>query len=374
MKYHHHTPHALEHISRLTPYIPGMAAETLVRQSGLSLASISTLASNENPFGMSPKARRALRQTAEHAHLYPDGYALRQALATHHGLTPECVILGNGSNDVLDLIARTYLGPGIEAVSAQYAFAIYEIATQTAGGINVIAPAAPNLGHDLHTMLEAITPATRLVWIANPNNPTGTFIPYSEILTFIDTIPKDAIVVLDEAYYEYLPPNEQTRTVEWLASRPNLMLIRTFSKIYGLAGLRIGYGLGDPEVVKLLDTVRQPFNTSTVALAAAVSALGDQDFVERNYHRNRRGLRQLESGFRRLGIEYLPSIANFVTAKLPPSAYTAMLNAGIITRPLAAYGLPDYLRITIGRPAENTRILQVLEQQFSASHPSTNSK
>jgi histidinol-phosphate aminotransferase len=367
------TPKPNLYIEGLVPYLPGLPVEALARHSGLSAGDIVKIASNENPYGMSPRVRAVLRASAGEGHRYPDPHVLTQALAVHTGLAPTQVVVGNGSNDVLDLVARTFLAPGDEAVSSQYAFAIYQIVTQSTGARNIVVPATPGFGHDLAGMLSAITPRTRVVWLANPNNPTGTFIPYPELKSFIEQVPEHVIVVLDEAYFEYLDPAAQTNTPAWIATHPNLIITRTFSKVYGLAGLRIGYALAHPTVAGLLNRVRQPFNTGTLALSAAVAALADQAYVRLSSERNRRGRRGLEAGLRQLGISFIPSAGNFLTAHIPDAAttYERLLERGVITRPLGGYGLPDHLRITVGRPAENARLLTALAATLGAQTPRT---
>jgi len=264
---------APEHIRAISPYQPGKPISELARELGLDEAGIIKLASNENPLGMSEMARTAAEAAIADLARYPDGngFALKDALSRRFSVAPEQVVLGNGSNDVLDLVARALLGAGREAVYSQYAFAVYPLATQAVGATGVKV-AARDYGHDLEAMLAAITPATRVVFIANPNNPTGTFLPGPELLAFIAKVPADVLVVLDEAYTEYLDDARRYDSIAWLARFPNLLISRTFSKAYGLAGLRVGYGLGHPMVIDLLNRVRQPFNVSSIALAAAVIA------------------------------------------------------------------------------------------------------
>jgi histidinol-phosphate aminotransferase len=354
---------AKDYISQLKPYQPGLPIEAVARKYGLHPEQIVKLASNENPLGMSPKARAALIWSLPEAHRYPDQYALTYALANKLGVDSENIVLGNGSNDVLDLVARTFLGEGDEAISSQYAFSVYPIATQSVGAANVIVPAT-EYGHDLSAMLLAITPSTKVIWLANPNNPTGTFIPYPRLKIFLAKVPKQIIVVLDEAYYEYLDANERANTTAWLQYHPNLVIARTFSKIYGLAGLRIGYGITSPEVAGLLSRVRQPFNANVPALAAAVAALQDEEFVERSYDGNKAGRLQLLSGLKTLGVECLPAYGNFVTCKVRDAVVVneGLLNQGIIVRPLAGNGMPDWLRVTVGTQADNRRFLKALEK------------
>ncbi len=352
---------ALDYICDLNPYQPGLPVELVARQHGLDPANIVKLASNENPLGMSPKAKKALLGAVSEGHIYPDQYQLTQKLAKKLDVSAGHIVLGNGSNDVLDLVARTFLNEGDEAVSSQYAFSIYVIVTQSVGATNVVVP-AKDYGHDLDAMLAAITPKTKVVWIANPNNPTGTFEPYERVKQFLAKVPRRVVVVLDEAYYEYLDPEERADTTKWLAEYPNLIITRTFSKAYGLAGLRIGYGIASPEIAELLNRVRQPFNANSLALAAAGAALDDDEFVAKSVGLNREGREQLTAGLQKLGLHCLPSFGNFVTFRVRNAAETNqnLLKRGIIIRPLAANGLPDWLRVTTGTKSQNVRFLRVL--------------
>ena len=272
------------------------------------------------------------------------------------------VTLGNGSNDLLDILARVFLAPGRSAVYAQYAFAVYPLATISAGGEPIAVPAL-NFGHDLDAMRAAIRPDTRLVWMANPNNPTGTFIPYPVLKAFLQSLPKEVVVVLDEAYNEYIPAAEHVDTTPWVNEFPNLVLTRTFSKIYGLAGLRVGYALASAEVADLMNRIRQPFNCNNLALAAATAALGDHEFLARSHDSNRVGMAQIVDGVKRLGLDHIPSLGNFVCIKPGDAAAVnqKLLKQGVIVRPIAGYGLPDWLRVTIGNEVENQRFLEALE-------------
>ena len=273
------------------------------------------------------------------------------------------IVLGNGSNDILELAARAFLGPQTSAIYAQHAFAVYPLATQAVGARGVEVPAKA-FGHDLEAMLAAITPDTRVVFIANPNNPTGTFVPGAEVEAFLARVPDHVLVVLDEAYTEYLDDAQRYDAIAWLARFPNLLVCRTFSKAYGLAGLRVGYGLGHPAVIDLLNRVRQPFNVGSVALAAAAAALFDSDFLARSYEVNRAGMAQLTAGFARLGLEWIPSAGNFVTFRAGDGAGVnrRLLRQGVIVRPIAGYGMPEWLRVSIGLEAENARFLEALPQ------------
>ncbi|EXI65093.1 MAG: Histidinol-phosphate aminotransferase 2 [Candidatus Accumulibacter adjunctus] len=353
---------SLPYVRAISPYQPGKPITELAREMGLAVDRIVKLASNENPLGMSPKARAAVLAAIDDLARYPDQFALLQALAERSGLDAGQIVLGNGSNDVLDLVARVFLAPGRSAVFAQYAFAVYPLATLAAGA-EPIAVAARDYGHDPAAMRAAIRADTRVLWIANPNNPTGTFLPAAVLRDFIVSLPRDVVVVLDEAYNEYLPPAERVETSSWLADLPNLVITRTFSKIYGLAGLRIGYALASPAIADLLNRVRQPFNCNNLALAAARAALDDHRFVADSYALNRAGMEQIVAGLKRLGLTHIPSHGNFVSFRLADAARTneKLLRQGVIVRPIAGYGLPDWLRVTIGSEGENARFLAALE-------------
>jgi histidinol-phosphate aminotransferase len=351
------------YIRAISPYIPGKPITELAREMGLPVESIVKLASNENPRGMSPKARTAVEAALAGVERYPDQFELIAALSERCGVGAEQIVLGNGSNDVLDLAARAFLAPGRSSVFSQHAFAVYPLATMSAGGECVVVPAR-HYGHDLAAMRAAIRPDTRIVWIANPNNPTGNFLPYPEVRAFLEAVPADVVVVLDEAYTEYLQPADRADTLAWVKEFPNLIVVRTFSKIYGLAGLRVGFGVAAPEVADLLNRVRQPFNVNNLALTAAAAALDDHVFIAESYDLNRRGMEQLVAGFKRLGLEHIPSHGNFVTVAVGDGATVnrKLLQQGVIVRPIAGYGLPNHLRITIGLETENARFLAALEQ------------
>ena len=353
----------MPYVRAITPYQPGKPITQLAREMGLPVERIVKLASNENPLGMSPKARAALEQALNSLERYPDDFELKHALAQHTGLGMERIVLGNGSNDVLDILARVFLAPGRSAVFSQHAFAVYPLATLSAGGEPIAVP-AKDFGHDLEAMCAAIRPDTRVVWLANPNNPTGTFLPYPQLNAFLQRVPQDVVVVLDEAYNEYIPPAERVDTAAWLADFPNLVLTRTFSKIYGLAGLRIGYALASAEVADLMNRVRQPFNCNNLALAAAVAALDDHAFVAQSYALNRAGMEQIVATLKRFGLSHIPSHGNFVTFKAGDAATVnrKLLEQGVIVRPIGGYGMPEWLRVTIGREGENTRFAEALER------------
>lgn len=356
---------ALPYVRAISPYQPGKPMTELAREMGMPVEKIVKLASNENPLGMSPMAKKAVEAAISGIARYPDQFDLIAKLAERCALPPNQVVLGNGSNDVLDLIARVFLAPGRSAVFAQHAFAVYPLATLSTGAEPICA-SAKNYGHDLNAMRAAIRPDTRIVWIANPNNPTGNFLPYPEVRAFLEMVPADVVVVLDEAYNEYLPPAERVDTATWIADFPNLVVTRTFSKIFGLAGLRVGYALASAEIADLMSRVRQPFNVNNLAIAAAVAALDDHLFVAESYELNRRGMEQLVAGLKRLGLEYIPSHGNFVTFKAGDGATVnqKLLKQGVIVRPIGGYGLPEWLRVTIGTEPENARFLEALEKAF----------
>ncbi len=351
------------YIRAISPYIPGKPITELAREMGIPVDSIVKLASNENPRGMSPKARAAVEAAVSGIERYPDNFDLTKKIAERHGISMDSIVLGNGSNDVLDMVARVFLAPGRSSVFSQHAFAVYPLATMSCGGECIVTP-AKHYGHDLAAMRAAIRPDTRVVWIANPNNPTGNFLPAAEVRQFLKTVPADVVVVLDEAYTEYLAPADRADTLSWIKEFPNLIVVRTFSKIYGLAGLRVGFGVAQPEVADLMNRVRHPFNVNNLALAAAEAALDDHVFVADSYDLNRRGMEQLVAGFKRLGLEHIPSHGNFVTVAVSDGAAVnaKLLKQGIIVRPIGGYGLPNHLRVTIGLETENTRFLAALEQ------------
>jgi len=354
---------ALSYVRAISPYQPGKPITELAREMGIPVEKIVKLASNENPLGMSPMAKRAVEAAINGIERYPDQFDLIKAVAERCGVAQNQVVLGNGSNDVLDLIARVFLAPGRSAVFAQHAFAVYPLATLSTGA-ELISTPAKNYGHDLNAMRAAIRPDTRIVWIANPNNPTGNFLPYPEVRAFLETVPPDVVVVLDEAYNDYLAPAERVDTAAWIKDFPNLVVTRTFSKIFGLAGLRVGYAIASAEVADLMNRVRQPFNVNNLAIAAAVAALDDHQFVAESYELNRRGMEQLLAGLKRHGLEHIPSRGNFVTFKVPGAAEVnqKLLKQGVIVRPIAGYGLPDWLRVTIGTEPDNARFLEALEK------------
>ena len=352
------------YVRSIAPYQPGKPISELAREMGLDEAAIVKLASNENPRGIGPRTRAAIEASIGDIARYPDGngFELKQALAKRYGVDMGSIVLGNGSNDVLELVALAFLGPGRAAVFSQHCFAVYPLATQARGARSIAVP-AKNYGHDLDAMARAIDDETYVAWLANPNNPTGTFARQQEVEAFLKRVPERALVVLDEAYNEYLPPELRGDTVKLIKRHPNLVITRTFSKAYGLAGLRVGYALAHPSVADVMNRVRQPFNVNSIALAAARAALDDMEFVARSYAENLQGLRQIEEGSRRLGLDYIPSSGNFITVRVGKAAdiYKRLLRRGVIVRPVGGgYGLPEHLRVTVGTAEENERFLGAL--------------
>ncbi|HSD40281.1 MAG TPA: histidinol-phosphate transaminase [Burkholderiales bacterium] len=355
------------YVRAIAPYQPGKPISELAREMGLEEARIIKLASNENPLGVSPRARAAIEAALPELARYPDGFDLTKALSRKLGVSMNRIVLGNGSNDVLELVAGACLAPGWSAVYSQHAFAVYPLATQARGAKGIVVP-AKNYGHDLPAMLRAIEPETRVVFIANPNNPTGTLLEGGELEAFLQAAPSDVVVVIDEAYNEYLPVVARYDSLQWLARHRNLVITRTFSKAYGLAGLRVGYALCDPSIADLLNRVRQPFNVNNLALVAAIAALDDEPFLRKSHDLNLSGLSQLTGGFKGLGLAWIPSFANFVTVEIPRAGgvsqavavYQRLLREGVIVRPVAGYALPDHLRVTVGLPEENDRFLAAL--------------
>ena len=351
------------HIRAISPYVPGKPIAETARELGLAEASILKMASNENPLGASPKALAAIRGALDDLAYYPDGsgYELKHALERKFGVPPERVVLGNGSNDVLELVARSFLTPADSAVYSRHAFLVYPLVVQAIGAKHIEVPAKA-FGSDLEAMARAIREDTKLVFLANPNNPTGTFNDWASVRAFVERVPGDVLVVLDEAYGEYLPAAQQSPSLGWITQHPNVVVTRTLSKAYGLAGLRIGFAVADPRVADLMNRVRQPFNVNHLAMVAAVAALDDEAFIAKSRETNAAGLRQLAEGFRALGLECIPSLGNFISVRVGDAArvYAALLAKGVIVRPIAGYGLPEHLRVTVGLPEQNARFLAAL--------------
>ncbi|HEX8787234.1 MAG TPA: histidinol-phosphate transaminase [Telluria sp.] len=361
-----------DYMRAIAPYQAGKPISEVAREFGLDEANIVKLASNENPFGVPESAKAAMAQAAAELGRYPDanGFELKAALAKRYDVPADWITLGNGSNDILEIAAHAFVQAGQSVVYSQYSFAIYALAAQGVGARGIAAPAR-DYGHDLDAMLAAIEDDTRLVYIANPNNPTGTFIPAAEIEAFLAKVPARVVVVLDEAYNEYLEAQDQFESAEWVRRFPNLIVSRTFSKAYGLAGLRVGFAIAQPVVTDLMNRIRQPFNVNSLAQAAAIAALNDRPFLEKGAQNNREGYRQLTAAFDKLGLEYVPSHGNFVLVKVGEDegagarVNVALLKQGVIVRPVGAYGLPQWLRISIGLPEENARFIEALAKAIA---------
>jgi histidinol-phosphate aminotransferase len=355
-------------LDHLPVYQPGRPIEAVARELRLDPAGIIKLASNENPLGPSPAAMEAMRQTINQVHLYPDGNAfyLKQRLAKKLDLPADQIAFGNGSNELLEFLGHALLGPGTDAVVSQYCFAVYPIVTRLFGANLIVVPAR-NYGHDLPAMLQAITPQTQIVFVANPNNPTGTLAPRVDLMALIEAVPSHVLLVIDEAYIEFLEDPVDLLVRVRRKQEPNLLLVRTFSKIYGLAGLRMGYAMGHPEFIAALEKIREPFNTNLMAQRAALAALDDTDHILKTRANNTAGLKMLADGFRQLGLEYVPSAANFILVRVGngQQVFQAMQKLGVIARPVGIYQLPEWLRITVGTPQENARCLQALKQALA---------
>jgi histidinol-phosphate aminotransferase len=351
-------------LENLPVYQPGRPIEEVARELGLDPAGIIKLASNENPLGPSRLGLAAMRQALKQVNLYPDGNAfyLKQKLAAKLGVTPANLILGNGSNEVIEMIGHALLAPGAEVVVSQYCFAVYPIVTALFGAKLVVVP-AKNHAHDLDAMLAAITPNTRVVFVANPNNPTGTTASREELARFVNAVPANVLLALDEAYIEFLGEPLDLLPEIRNGGKPNLLLMRTFSKIYGLAGLRIGYGIGHPDFIAALEKIRQPFNINSVAQAGALAALDDTKHVEKTRKINSRGLKLYARTFRKLGLEFVPSQANFILVRVGDGqrVFVELQKLGVIVRPMGGYQLPEWIRISIGTPKENQRCLEALK-------------
>jgi histidinol-phosphate aminotransferase len=356
---------APDYIRAIAPYQGGKPISELAREMGLNEADIVKLASNENPLGISPKAQMAIDDAIADIARYPDGnsFALREVVSKKFGVAANQIVFGNGSNDILELAARAFLGQGAESIYSQHAFAVYPLVTQAVGAKGIVVP-AKDYAHDLEGFAKAISPKTKLIFIANPNNPTGTLIKKDALRAFIHEVPGNVLILLDEAYDEYLSADHKSEAISWLGEFPNLIISRTFSKAYGLAGLRVGFGLMHAEVADMLNRVRQPFNVNSIAQVAAIASLADEDFVARSYAANQAGMAQLTQGFQKLGLEYITSHGNFVSFKVKDAAQVnqKLLQNGVIVRPIANYEMPDYLRVSVGLFSENSRFLEVLEK------------
>jgi len=364
------------YVRAIAPYVAGKPISEVAREFGLEESRIVKLASNENPLGMPESAQRAIAQAAAQAASelgrYPDSNAfdLKAALAARYDVPPEWITLGNGSNDILEMAAHAFVERGQSIVYSQYSFAVYALATQGLGARHLVTPAV-QYGHDLDAMLAAIADDTRLIFVANPNNPTGTFIDGAALEAFIAKVPPHVAVVLDEAYTEYLAADKRYDSIAWVRRYPNLLVSRTFSKAYGLAGLRVGFAIAQPELTDLLNRLRQPFNVNTFAQAAAIAALGDTAFLEKSAALNAAGYRTLTAAFERMGLDYVPSDGNFVLVRVGADdgagerVNLELLKQGVIVRPVGGYGLPQWLRVTIGQAGENAAFLAALERALA---------
>lgn len=357
-----------DYVRAIAPYQGGKPIAEVAREFGLNEAEIVKLASNENPSGMPESAKQAMMAAMAEIARYPDanGFDLKAALSEKYSVPAEWITLGNGSNDILELAAHAFVEPGQSAMYSQFSFAVYALAVQAVGARAIVVP-AKNYGHDLTAMVKAISDDTRLIFIANPNNPTGTFIPAAEIEAFLEAVPSHIVVVLDEAYNEFLAPEFQYESTAWIKRYPNLLVSRTFSKAYGLAGLRVGFGIAQPAITDLLNRIRQPFNVNSMAQAAAIAALNDKAFLQKSAQINADGYRQLTQAFDALGLEYVPSYGNFVLVRVGDDdgasarVNLALLKMGVIVRPVGNYGLPQWLRISIGLPVENAKFIDALK-------------
>lgn len=350
-------------VASLQPYQPGKPVEELERELGIK--NIIKLASNENPLGASPKALAVLKNPGDLSR-YPDGngFGLKAALANYHGINMDQITLGNGSNEILELIARAILTPVHEVIFSEHAFAVYPLVTQAIGAKAVVVP-AKNRGHDVDGMLSAITGNSRLMFVANPNNPTGTWLKNAELRRLLESVPDNLVVVVDEAYFDYVQEPDYPDSMEWLPEFPNLLVTRTFSKAYGLAGFRIGYGVAHSELADLLNRVRQPFNNNSLALACAEAALSDREHIRKTITNNQVGMNYLVESFKQMGLEYIHSAGNFICVDLKQPGreiFNRLLHEGVIVRPVDNYGMPNHLRVTIGRPEENERFIKALER------------
>lgn len=353
-------------LRELVAYEPGKPVEDLARELGIPPGEIIKLASNENPLGPSPKARQAMIETIERAHFYPDGggYYLREAIAEHVGLAMANVILGNGSNEIIEFLGHAYLQPGDEVVVARHSFAVYRLMAQLFGA-KVVDVADPDFVADLDAMLAAITPKTKEVFIANPNNPTGTMVFQAEIDRFMERVPEHVMVVFDEAYYEFL--DEAPDVIKYVRAGRNVVVLRTFSKIQGLANLRIGYGLAAPEIIEVLQKARQPFNANGIAQAGALAGLRDKAHMDATRRVTHEGRDFLQSEFLEMGLEFVPSHANFVLVRVGDGkkVFDALLRRGLIVRAMGSYGLPEWIRVSVGTMPQNKVFIAALRELAS---------
>ena len=355
---------ALPGVRELQPYQPGKPIEELEREMGL--ANVVKLASNENPLGASQLVKESLAEVLPELARYPDGsaYLLKNRLSEFLGVSTETLTIGNGSNDVLELVGRVYLNPLNEAIVSQHSFVVYPLVTKAVGAKLTVIPAL-NFAQDLDATLVAVGPDTRIVFIANPNNPTGTWVTQSALVALLDGVSEDVLVVLDEAYFEYVDEADYPDGISLMEKYPNLIVTRTFSKVYGLAALRVGYSVSHPDIADLMNRVRQPFNVNSMSLIAAYTALNDQGHVQKSVDLNREGLRYLTSACDNLGLPYIPTVGNFLTIDFGRDAtpiYDELLSLGFIVRPIGVYEMPNHLRVTVGLPEENERFIEMLKK------------
>jgi histidinol-phosphate aminotransferase len=352
-----------EYIRTLIPYEAGKPIEEVEREYGISNSI--KLASNENPLGPSPKALAAIREKLDQLHLYPDGdcFYLKRGMAQKLGVAPENLIFGNGSNEIIELAVRTFMRPGDEAVMAEQAFIVYPLIVQAIGGKKNAVPLR-NFTHDLAAIADAITPQTRVVFLANPNNPTGTSFRRDEWERFLGKVSRDLLLIVDEAYFEYVQDSAYPDSLRYHAEDHAILTLRTFSKLYGLAGLRIGYGIGPKKLIDMMQRVRQPFNVNAAAQWAALAALDDVDHVKRSLEVNRLGIKYLQEEFTRLGLEFVPSQANFILLRVGKGqeVFKQLLSQGVIVRPMAGYQFPEHVRVTVGTKEENRKFIDALEK------------
>ena len=357
---------AVPGVRSLNPYLPGKPIEELAREQRLDVDSIVKLASNENPLGPAQSSLDAITSNLSDLARYPDGnlFNLRDVLSRKINIAPEQITFGNGSNDVLVLLAESWLSPGSSAVFSEYAFVVYPIAVKAAGAESIVVPAR-DWGHDLEMMAAAIRPDTRMVFLANPNNPTGTAFDKQALLNFLAKIPENVLVVLDEAYFEYVDDAEHPDGIALLVDYPNLVVTRTFSKAYGLAGSRVGYAVSSPEIASVLNKLRQPFNVNNLGECAAVAVLDDEEYLQKSRAVNSRGIELVADGLQELGFDFIPSRGNFITFDTGGDAravYQELLQEGVIVRPVANYGMSRHLRVSIGLPEENACFLETLKK------------
>tara|TARA_B100001063_G_scaffold244217_1_gene276489 strand:+ start:3251 stop:4360 length:1110 start_codon:yes stop_codon:yes gene_type:complete len=357
--------YAVAGVQQLSPYQPGKPIDELAREFNLNPADIIKLASNENPLGPSEKVKAAIANELKDLSRYPDGngFELKSILGEKLKVSTKQITLGNGSSDILEFIVKTFVNPGDEVVVSQHAFAIYSLVTQMQGGKAVVVP-AKNWGHDLDAMADAISDKTKIVFVTNPNNPTGTYSSKSQLDSFLAKVPEHVVVLLDEAYFEYVDKPDYPNGLDYLAQYPNLVITRTFSKAYGLAALRVGYGVSSEQMADLLNRVRPPFNVDSFALAAAVVSVKDDNYVRQSKALNDQGMSQLEAGFDQLNVNWIPSVGNFICFEIPGRAmgiFNGLLAKGVIVRPVANYEMPDHLRVSIGTQEENQRFLLELK-------------